>query len=113
MAFTLTPFLRYALIGAPLALVAGVAFGALVTSATTETIVASVETAQANTVQAGTVQIARSGDADMPLVLRGGGAKQTPEACAPYQRQVMETGMERTVSGVVCQEENGFWRIVR
>lgn len=108
MAFTLTPFLRYALIGAPLALVAGVAFGALVTSATTETIVAGVET-----VQAGTVQIARSGDADMPLVLRGGGANQAPEACAPYQRQVMETGMERTVSGVVCQEENGFWRIVR
>lgn len=102
MAFKLTPFLRYALIGAPLALVAGVAFGALVTSATTETIVASVDT----------VQVALSGEADMPLVLRGGAAEQAPESCAPYQREVIENGMERTVSGVVCQEENGFWRII-
>ncbi|MEO3433510.1 hypothetical protein [Inquilinus sp. CAU 1745] len=104
MAFTLTPFLRYALIGAPLALVAGVAFGALVTSATTETIVASVDT--------DTVQVAQPGGADMPLVLRGGGAKQAPEACAPYQRPVIENGIEQTVSGVACQEENGFWRII-
>lgn len=107
MAFTLTPFLRYALIGAPLALVAGVAFGALVTSATTETIVASVDTAPMDT-----VQVARSGEADMPLVLRGGETAQEPETCAPYQRQVIENGIEQTVSGVACQEENGFWHII-